>query len=355
MINSNVEDKTAGNDEAKVSVIVPVYKVEKYIHRCVDSILEQTYRNLEVILVNDGSPDNCGVIVDQYKEKDNRIVVIHKQNGGLSDARNAGMKYATGVYTLFVDSDDWLDIHAIEIMMNIGIARKADIVQSAFYYAYEDYLLFDNRYFSKTDAPIILNNRKLMFELVNNEKVKNFAWGKLYKTSLIKGISFRKGVLFEDVFWAHHVMKRVDTYVIMHEPLFYYMQRNDSIVTNYSQRNLDILIGLKERHLFIEKHYPELINESYKMMLKTSLIHYNLLLANKKKMDTERHKKRIYASIEENFAEFYHSVQDDKQLMHQLRLFMIHPSFNISFLLSKKLLRKLRVLPRPIELERIEL
>lgn len=340
---------------AKVSVIVPVYKVEKYIHRCVDSILNQTYRNLEVILVNDGSPDNCGKIVDQYAEKDNRIIVIHKENGGLSDARNAAMNCATGEYTLFVDSDDWLDGKMIEEMVNTSLFYQADIVQSAFYYAYEGHLLYDNRYFSRNDQSVVLGNEALMKELVIGEKVKNFAWGKLYKTSLIKDLPFKKGVLFEDAFWAHHVMERVNTYVITHNPMCYYMQRNDSIVANYSPRNLDIIKGLKERHLFIEKHYPKLVNDSYRMILKTSLIHYNLLLANRKKMDVDHHMKDIYTFIQKNFAEFYSAALEDKQLLHQLRLFIIHPNCNIFFLLSKKLLRKLRVISQPVGLERVNL
>jgi len=350
-----IEENGRENVSQKVSVIVPVYKVEQYIHRCVDSILAQTYKNLEIILVNDGSPDQCGEIADLYSEKDERVVVIHKKNGGLSDARNAGMHSATGEYTLFVDSDDWLDGNMIQTLVNISLAHEADIVQSAFYYAYEDHLLYDNRYYSKNDSPTIISNQELMFELVKNEKIKNFAWGKLYKSSLIKDLPFKKGVLFEDVFWAHHVMKRVNTYVINHKPMCYYMQRNDSIVANYSYRNLDILKGLKERHMFIEKHYPKLVNESYKTMLKTLLIHYNLLLANRRKMEIEQHTKKIYTYIQENFAEYYHAAQDDKQLIHQLRLFMIHPYFNVTFLLSKKLLRKLRVLPQPVGLERVNL
>ena len=93
---------------SKVSIVVPIYKVEKYLRRCVDSIINQTYRNLEIILVDDGSPDKCGQIIDEYKEKDSRIISLHKKNGGLSDARNYGMKYVTGEYIFFLDSDDYI-------------------------------------------------------------------------------------------------------------------------------------------------------------------------------------------------------------------------------------------------------
>jgi len=162
----------------KVSVVVPVYKVEKYIHRCIDSILEQTYPNLEIILVNDGSPDTCGSIINSYQKEDARVKAFHKANGGLSDARNYGMKRVTGEFTMFVDSDDWLDPYMIETMIKHSKTYEADIVQSAFYYAYDDKLLVDHRYYNTQDDPIQLERRALMYELVKNETVRNFAWGK---------------------------------------------------------------------------------------------------------------------------------------------------------------------------------
>lgn len=339
----------------KVSVVVPIYKVEKYIHRCIDSILNQTYSNLEIILVDDGSPDQCGEIADSYARKDGRIIVVHKENGGLSDARNAGLQVMTGDYTLFVDSDDWLDKTMVDTMVETSHLYQADIVQAAFYYAYDDYLQLDNRYYSEADAAVVLNNKQLMRELVINEKVKNFAWGKLYRTPILKDIQFKKGVLFEDVFWAHLVMHRVQTYAIIHQPLYYYYQRGDSIVANYTVRNLDILQGLKERHRFIERHYSELTNESYKMLLKMSLIHYSLLLLNRNKDRNGNYRKEIQHFIKGNFAHFKHSVQTDRQLKRQLLLFHVHPYFNIAYLLAQKVSRNLRLLPTPGGLKRVDL
>ncbi|WP_062109534.1 glycosyltransferase family 2 protein [Bacillus niameyensis] len=339
----------------KVSVIVPIYKVEKYLRRCVDSILEQTYTNLEIILINDGSPDQCGEIIEEYARKDSRIIAVHKENGGLSDARNVGITFVTGDFTLFLDSDDWLERNMIDTLIEISQTYKADVVQSAFFYAYADHLLYDDRLYLKDDPPLILNNQELMYELVKNDVVKNFAWGKLYRTKLINGLPFKKGVLFEDVFWAHHVMKRVEKYVIVHQPLCYYFQRDDSIVANYSLENLAILEGLKERHRFVEKYYPDLVNESYKLILKTCLTHYNMLVLHRKKDYKGIQKRKIRSFIMENYEGFSKAVQRDKQLRQQFRLFTIHPYINISFLTSRKLLRKLRLLRQPADLERIEL
>ena len=103
----------------RVSVVVPIYKVEKYISRCIESIINQSYKNLEIILVDDGSPDKCGDICEEYALKDSRIKVLHKETGGLSDARNFGMNYVSGEYTLFVDSDDWLELNMIETMIKL--------------------------------------------------------------------------------------------------------------------------------------------------------------------------------------------------------------------------------------------
>lgn len=339
----------------KVSVVVPIYKVEKYIHRCIDSIINQTYSNLEIILVDDGSPDNCGEIIEEYANSDSRIIIIHKKNGGLSDARNNGMEYVTGEFTLFVDSDDWLDTKMIEDMVNNSLKYNADIVQTAFYYAYDDYLLFDNRYFSKDAPPIILNNISLMSELIINERVKNFAWGKLYKTSIIKDIPFEKRVLFEDVFWAHKVMHRVNSYILLNKPVYYYYQRSDSIVATYSTRSLDIIKGLKERHNFIEEFYEDLTDESYKVILKTCLIHYNLLLVNWKKDKGGLLRKEIQLYIKINYSNFKIAAKSDKQLLIQLFLFKVYPYLNIFPIILKKVSRRLKIISQPSGLKRINL
>ena len=339
----------------KVSVVVPIYKVEKYIHRCIDSILEQTYTNLEVILVNDGSPDYCGTIAEDYAKKDLRIKVIHKKNGGLSDARNAGMNHVSGEFIVFVDSDDWIEKYMIEQMVNTSLNYKADVVQSAFYYAYDNKSLLDNRYYSTKDEPVIFNNPSLMYELVTNEKVKNFAWGKLYRTRLIQDIPFEKGVLFEDVFWAHQVMHLVDTYVMIHEPLYHYYQREDSIVATYTPKNLDILKGLKERHIFIEQNYKELTNESYKMILKTSLIHYNLLVLNRKQDSYNFYRREVQKYIKDNYIKMTNAVKNDKQLLVQLQLFSIHPFLNILYLGIRKGLTMVNIIPKPPSLLEVNL
>lgn len=337
----------------KVSVIVPIYNVEKYLHQCLDSIIQQTFTNLEIILVNDGTLDQSGVIANEYADKDSRIKLLHKENGGLSDARNHGMKEATGEFTMFVDSDDWLDTLMIEKMLHTCLQHQADIVQSAFYYAYEDKFLIDKKYLEQNKQPTILNKQELMTELVLNKQVKNFAWGKLYKTELIQDIPFKKGVLFEDVFWAHLVMHEVQSYVILIDPFYYYRQRDDSIVATYSLRNLDMIKGLKARHTFIKQHYATLVSESYKNILKMNLIHYYLLHQNREQDTGKTHRNQIQNDIKVNYDDFRRSVADDTQLRRQLLLFSIHPYMNMGYLGVNKLLRKIKVLPKSSQLKQV--
>lgn len=337
----------------KISVIVPIYKVENYINKCIDSILNQTYKNIEVILVDDGSPDGCGEIADSYELKDFRVKSVHKENGGLSDARNYGMKYATGKYVVFVDSDDWIKEEMIETLVGLVIELKADIVQSGFYYAYDQYLLYDDRYYKEDMDPIQLNRDELMRELVINEKVKNFAWGKIYKIGLIKDIPFKKGVLFEDVFWAHNVMNRVSKYVICHKPMYYYLQRNDSIVSTYTVRNLDIIRGMKERHKFIEENYEELTNESYRILTKTILLHYYLLNKNKDKDLHGHYRKELSSYITNNYLKIKDAIRDDKELSKEVLLFKFNYNLSRIYVDINKILRKLNLKKEKKSLKKI--
>lgn len=240
-----------------ISVVVPIYNVAQYLSQCVDSVLSQSYQELEIILVDDGSTDECPKICDDYQQKDSRIRVIHKRNGGLSEARNAGMKIVTGEWIYFVDSDDWLDNNAIQKLYQFAVENKCDVVQGGLFYACHDYLLY-RKASKKEQKRTILERNDAMRELIINDRVKNFAWGKLYKRELIKDLEFPFGRYFEDSFWQHFVMDRVERYGIVDAPLYYYRQRNDSISGMPSNRLNDLLEGYKGRLNFIHERYPEL-------------------------------------------------------------------------------------------------
>ncbi|WP_404405977.1 glycosyltransferase family 2 protein [Jeotgalibacillus malaysiensis] len=338
-----------------VSIVVPVYKVEQYLRKCLDSILEQTYPHLQIIIVDDGSPDRSGDIADQYAKQDSRIQVIHQENKGLSGARNTGIQYAAGEYTVYLDSDDWLEQFAIEKLVWLAQKYKADLVQSNFYYAYEHEQLVDYRYQQADDRPLLLSREQAIEALIINQKLKNFAWGKLYKTELIKDIPFQEGRLFEDVLWAYLVMKKAERVVLDAEPLFYYLQRETSITADYSPRNLDFIKGLKERHQMITTDFPELIPLSNKEILRATLLHHQLLYFNREKDQQGVHRKKLEKSVKEGYQKFEISVEDEPVLAKQLKFFYRHPSLNLGFLLVRKSLRRAKLLPAPARLERVKI
>lgn len=242
-----------------ISVVVPVYNVASYLPQCLDSLLSQTYKDLEIIIVNDGSTDDSPNICDSYAAKDKRMKVVHKINGGLSDARNVGIKQAIGEWIYFIDSDDWLDKDAIRKLYEFATVNNCDIVQGNMYYVYTDYLFYrKTRYIERKKN--ILTRRDAMRELVINDRIKNFAWGKLYKTCMIRDLKFPIGKFFEDVFWQHLVIDRIERYGIINTPLYYYRQRIDSISGGRSVNRSDLLDGYQLRYHFIQEKYPDLKN-----------------------------------------------------------------------------------------------
>ena len=256
-----------------ISIIVPIYNVAQYLSKCVDSVLLQSYKDLEILLVDDGSTDKCPSICDEYTKKDDRITVIHKTNGGLSDARNAGIKIAHGEWIFFLDADDWVEQNAIETLYCFARENDCDIVQGNFYYAYKDYLLY--RFESSMESRNhILNRNEAMKELVVNERVKNFAWGKLYKASIVKNFVFPVGKYFEDSYWQHLIFHQIDKYGIVDDPIYFYRQREDSISGKPTDRYDDLIEGYRCRLDFIDNYYPQYADLMRKMYQKIYELKY---------------------------------------------------------------------------------
>ena len=237
-----------------ISVIVPVYKVEKYLDRCVQSIVDQTYRNLEIILVDDGSPDNCGAMCDAWAEKDNRIKVIHKENGGLSDARNAGMAAATGEYIAFVDSDDWLHLEYISLLYRA--AKMHEVFLSAC-----DYRITSGEI--ETDSanePVFERHtaEQALEMLTSNRAYRAVAWNKLYHRSLLEGEKYPVGRYHEDEFFTYRIIDKTPRLAYVDAPLYFYFQRPGSIMQSVSVKHLDALDAYLERLELFRKKYPKL-------------------------------------------------------------------------------------------------
>ena len=240
-----------------ISVIVPVYKTEKYLDRCVQSIVDQTYRNLEIILVDDGSPDNCPAMCDAWAERDSRIKVIHKENGGLSDARNAGMEIAAGEWIAFVDSDDWLHLEYISLLHQV--AKMYGVSLSAC-----DYLITSgDETADSVDEPVFEKHTaaKALEMLTNNRGYRAVAWNKLYHRSLLEGEQYPVGRYHEDEFFTYRIMDKAESLVYVHARLYYYFQRAGSIMQSVSVKHLDALDAYLERLELFRRKYPELYRE----------------------------------------------------------------------------------------------
>lgn len=239
-----------------ISVIVPIYKVEKYLKKCVDSIINQTYKNLEIILVDDGSPDNCPKICDEYAKQDSRIKVIHKENGGLSDARNAGMKIATGDYISFIDSDDYISGDFIETLYTTMKTENSDIVEC-------DIVRFEDGttpVIEKENSDInSFSTEKGLSLLIAENKFHQHVWNKLYKSEIALKIPFAKGKLNEDEFWTYQIFGQAEIVTKINKPMYFYLQRSGSIMgEGFNLRRLDALEAKAERQRYIEANFPNL-------------------------------------------------------------------------------------------------
>lgn len=215
--------------EEIISVIIPVYKTEKYLDKCVESVINQTYKNLEIILVDDGSPDNCPKVCDDWASRDNRIKVIHKKNGGLSSARNAGIEFATGNYLMFTDSDDSLETDMIEFLYNLVKQDDSDIARCGFFFDDGKTLNSENTDFS-VKYP---DYDQLMIDLVSNGYTSGAVWNKIYKSKSLKSKRFLdEDGCSEDIMFNFRFYQQKPKAVFCDIPKYHYMIRENSIVNS---------------------------------------------------------------------------------------------------------------------------
>ena len=219
----------------KVSVIVPIYNVEKYLNKCIDSLVNQTLQDIEIILVNDGATDNSGSIANEYAKKyPEKIKYYSKENGGLSDARNYGLKFATGDYIAFLDADDYIEKEAYEEMYEKAINENSDYVECDFIWEYLNK--------TKIDKRIDYNSKKEMFL-----NIRVVAWNKLIKRNIIKdnNLEFPKGLRYEDTEFTYKMIPYIKKFSYVDKPFVHYVQRSNSIANNQNERDREIFIILE--------------------------------------------------------------------------------------------------------------
>ncbi len=291
---------------SKVSVIIPVYNTKKYLRKCVDSVLAQTYDNLEIILVDDGSTDDTGALCDEIAKGFNNIIAIHKQNGGLSDARNAGMAVATGEYTCFLDSDDWMDEDCIEESLNEAKNENADIVVWGYHTDFHD----ENEKIIKSHdvIPAQFKSTDNVDENMDVDKLIGlcgYAWNKLYKTEVIKDKEFVKGIsLVEDILFNADVMTENVKVSFINKAFTHYIQRQrETLGTKYYPDYLDLKIKAIEadERILTCWHTPKEIIERFVcgmyLSVSWSMI-TNLLKSNASKKDKVNKIKELISDKE---------------------------------------------------------
>ena len=222
------------SQEALVSVIVPVYRVEQYLSTCLDSILDQTYPNLQIILVDDGSPDRCGEICEEYRRRDARVQVIHKENGGVSSARNVGLQAAEGEWIAWVDSDDWISQDMVEYLLDGALQNRADAAVCGRYEVHPKKM-----YAHGPETAGVLTPEQALRKLldVNDREIENYLWDKLWRRSLFEGIRFPEGKTFEDFAVVFRLFERCERIACLPEAKYFYLQRSGDIMRDASLAN----------------------------------------------------------------------------------------------------------------------
>lgn len=289
-------------NEIDVSIIVPIYNVETYLKQCLDSLINQTLKGIEIICVNDGSTDNSLAIIQEYAQRDTRVVILSKDNGGLSSARNAGMKIAKGKYIGFVDSDDWVDLGMFEKLYNKAISKDADIAMCAVNCVNEMTQEIENNdtyfqlgCFSEKFNDIVFNHRDTKDFLFD---ISVTAWNKIYKKELIEkyNIAFPEGLIFEDnpFFYATYFI--AENVIIVRDSLYYYrINRNDSIIKKANKKFFDVvkIMDIIEETLINQHLFEEYKNDFLKYKINTILYRFSQI--------QKDYQKEFFYIIKRNF------------------------------------------------------
>jgi glycosyltransferase involved in cell wall biosynthesis len=286
----------------KISVIVPVYNVEKYLHKCISSILKQSFTDFELILIDDGSKDNSGRICDGYRGRDSRIKVIHQENLGLSAARNIGIDTSEGKYVTFIDSDDFIHPSMLEILYNNILETKADISIGDYCLVYEGKEI--SKEFGDNNITLYTNIEGVKKVVEKNEASMIIACGKLYRRNLFSNIRYPIGKYHEDEFVTYKLLYKSTKIVATDAKLYYYLQRSNSITgSTYSIKRLEKLEALEEAIMFFKNENNKVLTylAEFRYLLNIQIAYYRV----KYEMDyNEEIMGRLKAQYNQKFKEF---------------------------------------------------
>lgn len=313
-----------------ISIIVPVYNVEQYLEKCVNSIINQTYKNLEIILVDDGATDSSGKLCDELAKIDNRIKVYHKENGGLSDARNYGVERATGEYIGFVDSDDYIDAEMYEKLYEAIKKENVDVAECnlKIIYPEREELFTEQNYYN------VCTKQEYLEEYLKIEKIFGSVWTKLISRKIAKELLFPKGKLYEDTYYAYDLINVANSFVLIDSPSYNYLMRENSITNSkFNPRIFDLIEIVEKFHKTTYKNYPGLKEaaDCRKMYAYFSVLNSILL-------EDEFKNNLYYAQIINYFKENYKAILKNKYINRNRKLSVILIKLNID--LYRKVLMK---------------
>ena len=275
-----------------ISVIVPVYNVEEYLDRCVESIVNQTYHNLEIILVDDGSTDSSGAKCDEWAKKDNRIVVIHKENGGQASARNKALQIAKGDLIGFVDSDDYIDSTMYEKLKGCLNINNCDIVECTKIDFDDQTPKCNSIGFGKV---LVFNRKETIEDFIKEEHFKCTVWNMLLKASIAKNIMFDEGKTHEDILWPYRAYMSAERIAYIDNALYFYYQRpNSTMNMKYSEKRFDGLDALETRAELVKKDFPDLYHLATKSYLGACMYQYQFLCRQPENEEYENYKSILY-------------------------------------------------------------
>ena len=277
--------------EPLISVIIPVYNVEKYLNKCITSVVEQTYKNLEIIIVDDGSTDQSPEICDEWKKRDSRIQVVHSSNGGAGKARNTALDMATGDYVTFVDSDDYIAPQMYQVLLE-QFYDGIGIVECNYSMVYDDSEKFkEERKIYKIHT---YSAMEAMYENINDHIFRQLIWNKMYRKDVIKGIYFPTGKKIDDEFWTYQAIGNASKLIYIDQKLYAYRQQEQSVMHLLdAKKRLEALKAKEERHKYICKFMPQLKTESLNNLWFTCIYQGQRVLKDKNKENL----KSVYPQI----------------------------------------------------------
>lgn len=289
------------NNQPLVSVIVPIYNVQDYLEKCFDSIKTSSYKNIEIILVDDGATDSCPEICDRLKETDDRVKVVHKKNGGLSSARNAGFEAASGEYICFIDSDDYIKHDMIEKLLKKALEYNADVVQCGYCKVGEN----GEKYGAVASENVLLDtNKKVLDAFFKDGSYNVVVWNKIYRRELIEGISFVEGKNNEDNMFDADIFVRIQRAYLMKDIGYMYLQRGSSIMGGaFTPKKMDAFYALKYMMKRGREHYPEYIKYIKKLVCLDAFYIDYLICANKSEKEYSEYRTTIGNEFRKNWKD----------------------------------------------------